>query len=178
MLEFIRSPRLLAMIAAGSILSGAALAQAQAPATAPAARPQPSMRAMGTSLNALKAQVADATKNASSLQLVATLLKDSVAAKAAMPPLILTLPEAEQAAKTAAYQKEMNVLIRQELDLEEQLLAGDNTKAAATVAALGATQAEGHRDFRPARGGARGGGAGRGPGGAAPGGTPAPTPAP
>lgn len=178
MLDLIRSPRLLAMIAAASILSGATLSHAQAPATAPAARPQANMRAMGAPFNALKTQVADASKNADSLKLVATLLKESVAAKSAVPPLITALPEAEQAAKLAAYQKEMNELIRQELDLEEQLLAGDNTKAAATVAAIGATQAEGHRDFRPARGGARGGGAGRGPAGAAPGGTPAPTPAP
>jgi hypothetical protein len=79
-----------------------------------------------------------------------------------MPPLVAALPAADQAARIVEYKKELGKLLRQELDLEEQLLDGNNAKAAETLAAMQATQQEGHRGFRPQRG--------RGPGGAPAGG--------
>jgi hypothetical protein len=138
---------------------------AQAPAAqGQARRPQEDMTAMGRGFRTLGSQIADKTKNDSSLALVAEMEQSSVSAKDAVPPLVAALPDAERGARLVAYKKEMVKLIRQELDLEDQLLDGDNAKAAESVAALNATMQEGHMGFRPARG--RGpGGPGRGPGG-------------
>ena len=125
-------------------------------------RPQPDMQAMDKVFRALNAQVKDPAQNAASLAAVAQMEAATVAAKDGMPPLVAALPAAEQAARLVEYKKEMTKLLRQELDLEDQLLAGDNAKATETLAAMQATQQEGHRGFRPQRG--------RGPGGGAPGG--------
>jgi hypothetical protein len=47
------------------------------------------------------------------------------------------------------YRTQIASLLQLELDLEKQLLAGDNTKAAETVAAMDAAQKAGHAKFRP-----------------------------
>ena len=134
--------------------------RAQDAATGPK-RPQADMMAMDKVFRALNAQVKDPAQNAASLAALAQMQAATVAAKDGMPPLVAALPAAEQAARVVEYKKEMLKLLRQELDLEEQLLDGNNAKAAETLAAMQATQQEGHRGFRPQRG--------RGPGGAAPG---------
>jgi hypothetical protein len=127
------------------------------------------MSSMNRAFRGIRGQVTDASKNSSSLDLVLTLQRESVNAKSAVPPMLANLPEAEKTTKVAAYRKEMNKLIRQELDLEDQLLSGDNTKANETFQAIGATMNEGHGEFRPPRGGGRGrGGAGGAPAGGAP----------
>jgi hypothetical protein len=126
-------------------------------------RPQPDMMAMDKAFRALNAQIKDAAQNAASLAAVAQMQAATVAAKDGMPPLVAALPAAEQAARIVEYKKELEKLLRQEIDLEEQLLNGDNAKAADTLAAMQATQQEGHRGFRPPP-------RGRGPGGGAPGG--------
>ena len=131
-------------------------------AAAGAKRPQPDMMAMDKAFRALNAQIKDAAQNAASLQAVADMEAATVAAKDAMPPLVAALPAAEQAARIVEYKKEIGKLLRQELDLEEQLLDGNNAKAAETLAAMQATQQEGHRGFRPPP-------RGRGPAGGAPG---------
>jgi hypothetical protein len=149
--------------AAASVLAASSLLQAQNPAdqAAAAKRPQPDMQAMGRGFRTISTQIKDQTKNESSLALLSQMEQSSLSAKDAMPPLVTGLPDADRGAKLVAYKKEMVKLIRQELDLEEQLLDGNNAKAADTVAALNATMQEGHTDFRPARG--------RGPGAAGPG---------
>jgi soluble cytochrome b562 len=127
------------------------------------------MNAMNRAFRGIRGQVTDASKNSSSLDLVLTLQRESVNAKSAVPPMLANLPEAEKTTKVAAYRKEMNKLIRQELDLEDQLLSGDNTKANEAIQAIAATMNEGHGEFRPPRGGGRGrGGAGGAPAGGAP----------
>jgi hypothetical protein len=125
-------------------------------------RPQPDMMAMDKAFRALNAQVKDAAQNAASLAVIAQMEAATVAAKDGMPPLVAALPAADQAARLIEYKKEMTKLLRQELDLEDQLLAGDNAKAAETLAAMQATQQEGHRGFRPQRGGGPGAGGRRG----------------
>jgi hypothetical protein len=118
---------------------------------------------MNTAFRALRNQINDASKNESSLALLANMERDSITAKNGMPPVVTNTPEADRAAKLTAYKTEMVKLIRQELDTEEALLAGDNAKAADLVKAMNDTQTEGHRDFRPRRGGgARPGGGGGG----------------
>ena len=84
---------------------------------------------------------------------------------------VAALSDAERPARVTEYKKEIDKLLRQELDLEEQLLDNDNAKAADTLTAMTATMREGHTGFRPARGRGPGGGApGGAPGGGAPGG--------
>jgi cytochrome b562 len=134
---------------------------------AAAKRPQPDMQAMDKAFRTLNAGVKDAAQNAASLAAVAQMEAATVSAKDGVPPLVAALPAAEQAAKLVEYKKEINKLLRQELDLEDQLLSGDNAKAVETLAAMQATQQEGHRGFRPQRGRGPGGGA---PGAGAPGG--------
>jgi hypothetical protein len=134
-----------------------------------AKRPQADMQAMDKAMRALTAQIKDPAQNAASLAAVEQLQVATVSAKDAMPPLVAALPEAERAARLVEYKKEIVKLLRQELDLEEQLLDGNNTKAAETLAAIQATQQEGHRGFRPQRGRGPGGGAPRGGGAGAPG---------
>lgn len=177
-----RSARLLIVLAAGSVISmttilpsvlhaqnaPAAGAGAAATATDAPKRPQADMQAMNRAMTGLKANISDATKNTASLELVGQLLTASIASKGDMPPTIAALPDAEKQTRLADYRKEMNKLIRQELDLEDALLSNDNAKAAEALTALSATQAEGHGQFR-GRGGQRGGGGQRGP--AVPGGT-------
>jgi len=138
---------------------------AQDAAATAAKRPQADMMSMDKAFRALNAQVKDPAQNAASLAAVAQMEAATVASKDGVPPLVAALPEAERAARLVEYKKEINKLLRQELDLEEQLLDGNNAKAAETLAAMQATQQEGHRGFRPQRG--------RGPGGA-PGGAGAP----
>jgi hypothetical protein len=182
----IRTARLLAVAAAGSMIAlsafvaptivhGQAGGAAAPGAGAGAAAAGPvdlgnTMSSMNRAFRGMRGQVSDASKNASTLDLVLTLQRESVNAKSAVPPMLANLPEAEKTTKVAAYRKEMNKLIRQELDLEEQLLAGDNTKANETIQAIAATMNEGHGEFRPqrGRGGAGRGGAGRGGAGAPP----------
>lgn len=146
-----------AMIAAGALPSFlSAQNQPAAPAAAAAAdnRPQAAMQAMSQAYRTLNGQIKDATKNASSLELLGKFETAALEAKGQVPPTIAALPEAERPAKLAAYKAEMLKLLRQCLDAEEALLANDNTKAGEIVTALAATQREGHTAFR-GRGGAR-----------------------
>ena len=157
----------------GALMLACPLASSAQDAAAGPKRPQADMMAMDKAFRALNAQVKDAAQNAASLMLIAQMQAATLAAKDGMPPLVAALPDAERPARLVAYKKEINKLLRQELDLEEQLLDGDNAKAAETLAAMQATQQEGHQGFRPQRGRGPGGGGAGGRRGAGPG---APTP--
>jgi soluble cytochrome b562 len=161
------SGRIRTVLMCAVVMLACPLASRAQDAAAGPKRPQPDMMAMDKAFRALNAQIKDATQNAASLAAVAQMQAATVAAKDGMPPLVAALPAAEQAARIVEYKKELDKLLRQEIDLEEQLLNGDNAKAADTLAAMQATQQEGHRGFRPQRGRGPGGGA---PGGGAPGG--------
>jgi hypothetical protein len=125
------------------------------------ARVQPSMQTMGRGFRGIRGGVGDATKNDATLGLLADFERDALVAKNGVPAMVANMPEADRPARIAAYKKEMIKLIRQALDAEEALLAGDNAKATEAVNAMNATQTEGHGEFRPRRGaGPRGGGEG------------------
>ena len=161
--------RMRTILMGGMLMLACPLASSAQDAAAGPKRPQPDMQAMDKVFRALNAQVKDPAQNAASLAAVAQLQAATVAAKDGVPPLVAALPEAERPARMVEYKKEMDNLLHQEITLEEQLLAGDNAKAVETLAAMQATQQEGHRGFRPQRGrGPGGGGAPGGRGGAAP----------
>ncbi|HVT87949.1 MAG TPA: cytochrome b562 [Tepidisphaeraceae bacterium] len=124
-----------------------------APAAPAMKRPEADMQVMNRAFRTLMANAKDATKNEVSLAALATLEQASIASKGEIPPTIASLADAEKTTKLVEYKKEMIKLIRQELDTEEALLAGDNAKAAELVTAMNATQREGHMQFRGRRGG-------------------------
>jgi hypothetical protein len=109
------------------------------------------MENMGRLFKKLKSQVADSSKNQSSLDLVLQMEQATLAAKSQAPPMVARMPATQQAEGRNDYRQMMVTLFRQELDLEEQLINGDNKTAAETVAAMDKTQDDGHKEFRPKR---------------------------
>jgi soluble cytochrome b562 len=148
-----RSRRVTLLVLIGFASTAALLLaqEAPSPATRPAASVETDMKSMNDCLKQLKAQVADNTKNESSLALVAKMEAASLEAKGAIPRSMSRFPEADRAKKMEGYRTTMLKLIRSELDLEEQLIAGDNTKAATTLATLGDIEKQGHSEYRPKR---------------------------
>lgn len=96
----------------------------------------------------LKKQVADPAANASSLELVAKIIKASDASAAFDPAKTADLPEADRAKFVAAYKAKMKVFGEKLAKLEAALKAGKNDEAAAVVDELGAFQKESHKEFR------------------------------
>ena len=104
------------------------------------------MTAMNRALRTLQSQVADPTKNESSLTTIAEMERQVLLAKLSPPR---PTPTATDPAKfTTDYKLEIIKLERQCLDLEEALLNNDNQKAATTLAAMAQTETEGHSEFR------------------------------
>ena len=98
------------------------------------------MDKMSGAFRKLKRQIADATKNAESLTLVATIKAES-AASAKLAPVW----KPEQKEKYQAKMNDFNVKVGK---LEMALKAGKNDEAAKIVDELGAAQKEGHKEFK------------------------------
>lgn len=111
------------------------------------------MANMGRTFKKLQTQVKDKSQNESSLAVVAQFEQATLASKGAVPPAIAKLAEPERSKQLHDYRNMMVNLLQQALDLEEQLLAGDNTKAADTLATMDEIQKQGHKEFRPVDGG-------------------------
>ena len=107
------------------------------------------MEAMNRVLAKLTRQAKDASKNEASLALVSELQQHTLACKALNPAAAATRPSSEQPKYLADYRQQMIEVFRQELDLEQQFMAGDNAKAAATIKAIRQLEKKGHDDFRP-----------------------------
>lgn len=114
----------------------------------PVERPMPHMQAMNRVFNLLREQTKDPSQNRSSISLVTDLEWSTFSAKEAIPLRATILPDAERRAMLDAYRRQFVKLLRQELDLEEALLNDDNRAVAALVAAIEATENEGHDKFR------------------------------
>ncbi len=106
------------------------------------------MSAMNGAFKKLRRQIADPAANASSLELVAKLLKASEESAALTPAKTETLPEADRAKFNADYAAKMAAFIDEVKKLEAALKADDNTTAAAILKQLGDLQKQGHRTFR------------------------------
>jgi hypothetical protein len=109
------------------------------------------MEAMGRLFKRLKSQVNDASKNDDSLALVAQMQQLTLGTKSLVPAMVAKMPTTQQAQETKNYRHMMIDLFRHELDLEEQLLQGENKKAAEIVATMDELQDDGHKEFRPKR---------------------------
>ena len=88
----------------------------------------------------LKRQIADASKNADSLTLVAT-IKDEAAASAKLTPAW----KPEDKTKFQAKMKDFSGIVAK---LETALKAGKNDEAAKILDEMGAAQKEGHKEFK------------------------------
>lgn len=71
-----------------------------------------------------------------------------IAAKAKMPRRIAAMKKEEQAAMMLAYKKEMNVMLRSVLDLEDAMGAKDWAKAKAALSAMNKSKSTGHKQFK------------------------------
>lgn len=122
------------------------------PTSQPAVSLEREMQGMSQAFRLIRKQVSDPSQNASTLATVLELEKHTLAAKSAVPHSATTMPtDAQNADKLHDYQTTMLNVLRQELDLEEQLRSNDNEKAAATVASIHDLETAGHKEFRPRR---------------------------
>jgi len=106
------------------------------------------MDVMGTAFRKLKRQVTDATQNAASLQLVATIRLGAEEAVKLVPAKAADVPAAERAKFVADYQVKMKDLLTTLEKLEVALRADKNDEAARLVAELGIMQKVGHKTFK------------------------------
>jgi len=108
----------------------------------------PHMQAMNRVFNRLREQAKDASNNRESISLVTDLEWSTFSAKEATPLRATILSDVEKNAMLDGYRRQFLKLLRQELDLEEALLNNDNRAAASLIAAIEATENEGHERFR------------------------------
>jgi len=100
------------------------------------------MEDMNGAFRKLRRQIADASANASSLELVAKLRKASEESVALVPAKAAKVPEADREKFVAAYQAKMKEFIAEVDKLKAALEAGKNDEAATIL------QKAGHREFR------------------------------
>jgi hypothetical protein len=119
-----------------------------------AARPsmERDMKSMDRAFKTLKSQISDSSKNESSLELVNQMEQATLSSKEQLPPKVRRMPATQQAEEKNNYRQMMLSMFRLELDLEEQLINGDNTKAAQTWEEMDKLQKDGHHEFRGKRG--------------------------
>lgn len=146
---------LLCSLLAVSGASTALLAQTPAaPAAAPAHGHEDDtelgkkMSAFAKAFKALRLQVTDATKNESSLKLVATMRQNAEAAAKLEPAKKADIPAADQAKFQADYAAKMKSFIDDIAKLEDALKAGNNEEAKKLTDTLNNDQKEGHKEFR------------------------------
>jgi soluble cytochrome b562 len=155
----LRSTLLCSLLAVAGA-STALLAQAPAvPAPAPAGAAAPAheekktelgekMSAFAKAFKALRLQVTDATKNESSLKLVATMRENAEAAAKLEPAKKVEVPAADQAKFEADYAEQMKNFIADIAKLEDALKTGNNEEAKKLTDTLNDDQKKGHKEFR------------------------------
>jgi len=151
-LRILSSALLLALLSPAPAL----LAQ-DAPPSPPASGEQPkapktelekNMDAMAKAFRTLRRQVSDATKNESSLELVATIRTAATAAAKLTPAKAEDLPEADRPKFVEDFQAGMKDLLAGLDKLEADLKANDNTAAAADYKQIGSIEGKNHKQFR------------------------------
>jgi soluble cytochrome b562 len=107
-----------------------------------------SMEAMNKAYKTLRMQIADASKNASSLELVSEMQKQALIAKSAIPARAKATPEAQRAKFISDYRKSMVMLMTELLKLETALVDGKNADAEAIAKNLTKMKNEEHEKFQ------------------------------
>ena len=106
------------------------------------------MGKMNGAFRKLRRQAGDATKNAESLQLVATLRENAEAAAKLVPAKADSIPEADRAKWIEGYKSKMAEMIEAIGKLEAAFKADNNEEAVKIVQSLGALQKDGHGEYR------------------------------
>jgi hypothetical protein len=107
------------------------------------------MEAVEKAYRALKRLVKDPKKTDAALAQVSAMQQHTLIAKDMVPAMAASKPEAERAQFIAKYRAAMGNVLKQELLLEEQILAGQTEKALETYESLKKLEADGHREFKP-----------------------------
>jgi hypothetical protein len=142
------STRFIVVLTCTLILCLSPFAGAQTPAPAAAPTLDRLMSQINRQYRMVKAQVADKAQNAKTLEALTAMESAVVTAKGMVPASVAKLPEADRPAKTTEYRKMMANLLGALVEMETNLLADDNTKAAAMVAKIDDIQKQGHTAFR------------------------------
>lgn len=115
------------------------------------------MAALNTAFRALGRQIEDPSKNANSLELIATIQTNAKAALDFEPEKKAKTPAPEQAKFMADYKAGINKLIETTGKLQAAVKANNNAEAAKILDEMRAHQRESHTAFRLRRPGAPGG---------------------
>ncbi|HEU5078905.1 MAG TPA: cytochrome b562 [Opitutaceae bacterium] len=106
------------------------------------------MDEVGDAFKKLRKQISDASKNASSLELIAVMRKNAEASLNLQPAKTEDVPEADRAKFIADYKKGIHELITKLDALSASLKANDNAAAEKQLKELGSFQRESHKHFR------------------------------
>lgn len=106
------------------------------------------MKIVGKSLKQLKGQIADPTKQQSSVDLLEAAKKAAGEAKKLSPDKAKDIPEADRAKFLTEYQAEMDKLIGQLGKVEDAIKAGKYDDASKLYGDLNSTKREGHKQFQ------------------------------
>jgi soluble cytochrome b562 len=107
------------------------------------------MKAMGKNLKQLKGQIADATKQQSTVDLLESAKKNADAAKKLTPSKAKDVPEADRAKFVTDYQAAIDKLIGQLGKIEDAVKAGKYDDAQKLFGEIGMIKREGHEKFAP-----------------------------
>jgi hypothetical protein len=107
------------------------------------------MEALEDTVKVLRKALREPVARADALGALAEIQRLSLLAKGLVPELAAELPEAERAALTDAYRREMVEFLRHQLDLEAALLDGDAAKVQAAFDAFRAMEDSAHERFAP-----------------------------
>ena len=141
------------LIAAFALVSAVTVGPSLAPAfaqetEAPPTRLQEAMRVLGSNFRIVRAQAADASKNASTLSALALMIQAIEVSRAEVPPKALTLPEAERVNFLADYEAAFVRLSELVTSLQTKITEGRNTEAPADVAEIQAFFRRAHELFQ------------------------------
>jgi hypothetical protein len=118
----------------------------------PAAKPgdlHSEMEAMNKAIRTLNKSIADPKKLDASLAAVNDLQFHTIACKGITPKGAATQPADVKEKYVTEYRKQMNDVLKTEMDLEQQLIAGDTAKAQETVKQLRQEEKDGHKVYQP-----------------------------
>ncbi len=106
------------------------------------------MDKMNAAWRKLRKQADDATKNAESLELVATMRQYATAGAKLDPFKVTEIPEADRAKMIAGFKAKMKEFLATLDKLEAALKAGQNGEATKILQELGTIQKEGHKEYK------------------------------
>jgi soluble cytochrome b562 len=112
------------------------------------------MAAINTAFKAVGRQIDDPSKNANTLELIATIKTNAKAALTLEPEKKQQVPAADQAKFVEGYKQGIKDLLATTDRLEAAVKAGKNTDAVAIIDEMKKEQREGHKEYRIRKAGA------------------------